>query len=217
MDIFDQILENLELERDLGTRTVEIDRALLVPPSAERKTSSLQDPVAAGEGAKASAVPEASGKTVAVSVSLPRRERPASPISVVSQNLKQDVVPVDNGVPAASDCDMAFFTGRPLSPAGMEAMEKVFAAVRRIKPGVTLCINEERKSRVCVLLGSDALLKRLPTARPVRGDWVTVNGVPAVMTFSPDYIFSHFREGSPNMDKAKREMWNDIRLAVARL
>ena len=112
---------------------------------------------------------------------------------------------------------MAFFTGRPLSPAGMEAMEKVFAAVRRIKPGVTLCINEERKSRVCVLLGSDALLKRLPTARPVRGDWVTVNGVPAVMTFSPDYIFSHFREGSPNMEKAKREMWNDIRLAVARL
>jgi len=51
----------------------------------------------------------------------------------------------------------------------------------------------------------------------VRGDWVAVNGVPAVMTFSPDYIFSHFREGSPNMDKAKREMWNDIRLAVARL
>lgn len=112
---------------------------------------------------------------------------------------------------------MAFFTGRPLSPAGMEAMEKVFAAVRRIKPGVTLCINEERKSRVCVLLGSDALRKRLPAERPARGRWVTVGGVPAVMTFSPDYIFSHFQKDSPNMEKAKREMWNDIKLAVARL
>ena len=30
MDIFDQILENLELERELGTRTVEFDRALLL-------------------------------------------------------------------------------------------------------------------------------------------------------------------------------------------
>jgi hypothetical protein len=37
------------------------------------------------------------------------------------------------------------------------------------------------------------------------------------MTFSPDYIFSHFQEGSSNMNKAKLEMWNDIKLAIARL
>lgn len=202
MDIFDQILENLELERDLGTRTVEIDRALLVPPPSGQRTGIPSGQAEADRPAK---VPE------------PRQERKEPAAPAVSRDPMRETGPEPHGVPAASDCDMAFFTGRPLSPAGMEAMEKVFAAVRRIKPGVTLCINEDRKSRVCVLLGSDALLKRLPTARPVRGDWVTVNGVPAVMTFSPDYIFSHFREGSPNMDKAKREMWNDIRLAVARL
>ena len=44
MDIFDQILENLELERELGTRTVEIDRALLVPPTVEKAPKSEPEP-----------------------------------------------------------------------------------------------------------------------------------------------------------------------------
>lgn len=179
MDILDQILENLELERDLGTRMVEIDRALLVPPSA------------------APAAPPATPKPV---------PEPASP--------------APNPVQAAAqqcDGDIAFFTGRELSAKGLEAMEKIFGAIRKIKPGVSIRMDEECKAKVCVLLGSDALKKRLPTARPMRGAWVSVDGVPAIMTFSPDYIFSHFQEGSPNMNKAKTEMWNDIKLAVARL
>lgn len=114
-------------------------------------------------------------------------------------------------------CDIVFFTGRPLSPAGTEAMEKIFAAIRKIKPDAVLCLNEDRKAKMCVLLGSDALLKRVPTARPVRGAWTSMDGVPAVMTFSPDYIFRHFQEGSPRMKDAKLVMWNDIKSAVARL
>lgn len=199
MDILDQILENLELERDLGTRTVEIDRALLVPPSAAPATPPPPTP--------AVAVPP---PQPARQVSAPAPSMPPTP---------PPPAPAPPARPAAPQCgtDIAFFTGRPLSAKGLEAMEKIFGAIRKIKPGVSISLDEERKARVCVLLGSDALKKRVPTARPMRGAWVAVDGIPAMITFSPDYIFSHFQDGSPNMNKAKTEMWNDIKLAVARL
>ena len=189
MDIYDQILENLELERELGTRTVEIDRALLLPPKLQAETPTPQ--------------PE------------PRTPQPETR----NQKLEPAIPPPT--VPAAPDtsegCDIAFLTGRPLSPAGAEAMAKTFAAMKRIKPDIQVVLNETRKPRVIVLLGSDALKKQMPTARPVRGKWIALNGVPAVMTFSPDYIFSHFQAGSPHERQAKSEMWEDIKSALARL
>ena len=96
-------------------------------------------------------------------------------------------------------------------------MAKTFAAMKRIKPDIQVALNESRKSRVIVLLGSDALKKLLPTARPVRGQWIQINGVPAMMTVSPDYIFSHFQAGSPHERQAKSEMWGDIKSAITRL
>lgn len=203
MDIFDQILENLELERDLGTRTVEMDRALLVPPAPEPV------PVKEAFAEARSAVPERPAP-------VPARPAP-QPASVQQSAPTIRPEPVPQSAPAAAACDIAFFTGRPLSPAGMEAMEKIFAAIGKMKPAASVCMNEDRKAKVCVLLGSDALQKRNPAARPIRGAWTSVDGVPAIMTFSPDYIFSHFQEGSPRMKDAKLVMWNDIKSVVARL
>jgi len=99
----------------------------------------------------------------------------------------------------------------------MEAMDKTFAAMRRIKPDIQVSINEQRKPRIVILLGSDALKKHLPGMRPMRGKWIELNGLPALMTFSPDFIFSHFQEGSPQMRQAKVDMWEDIKSAIARL
>ena len=181
MDIYDQILENLELERELGTRTVEMDRALLVPPRPEPpRISPAAVAAAAGGGAGAKA---------------------------------------DAGAPApaAASCDMLFLSG-PLSAAGLEAMRKTFAAMGKIRADVTVRLNEKVPAKVVVLLGSDALKGRsAPAERPARGRWMTVDGVPTLPTFSPDYIFSHFQEGSPGMAAAKRDMWNDIKTALARV
>lgn len=186
VDIYDQILENLELERELGTRTVEIDRALLVPP-----------PVAP--------VPEPEP----VHADSPKQEMP------LAASAKQKPTPA----PATDigDCDIAFFTGKPLSKAGGEAMQKIFAAIKQIDANIAVAMNEDRAAKVVVLLGSDALRKKLPTARPMRGNWVELGGVPAMMTFSPDYIFTHFQVGSPKMLEAKKLMWHDIKSAVSRL
>ena len=211
MDIFDQILEHLELERELGTRTVEIDRALLVPPKPEQdqRTPEVDDNSAKG----ASSGSEIDGDKRAISGGAGARggvdaEASASATSSVAET---------SALPSAA-CDMLFLSGRPLSAAGQEAMRKTVAALKKIKPDVTVRLNENVPAKVMVLLGSDALKGRSAvSARPVRGRWMTVEGVPALPTFSPDYIFSHFQEGSPGMVAAKRDMWNDIKAALARL
>ena len=125
--------------------------------------------------------------------------------------------PAGKGEACADVCDIAFFTGRPLSERGMEAMRKTFAAMRKIRPDIVIRLDEKCKSRVIILLGADALLKRQPTARPVRGAWIAIDGIPSIMTYSPDFIFGHFQENSPRMNKAKLDMWNDVKSAVARL
>ena len=208
MDIYDQILENLELERELGTRTVEIDRALLLPPKPE---SASAEP-AADKSASKPETPTPQPAAISPQPAVP------SPQPVVATPVASTPSAPSPAAPNSSGgCDIAFLTGRPLSPAGAEAMAKTFAAMKRIKPDIQVALNESRKSRVIVLLGSDALKKLLPTARPVRGQWIQINGVPAMMTFSPDYIFSHFQAGSPHERQAKSEMWEDIKSAITRL
>ena len=182
MDIFDQILENLELERDLGTRMVEIDRALLVPPKPVVSEPVTPEPAAKVAVGEVSAGPSAAAPTA-----------------------------------AAGECDILFVTGRPLSAAGLDAMKKTVAAMRKIRADLDVCINEDRRAKVVVLLGSDALRKRMPSMRPVRGKWIELDGRPAVTTFSPDYIFSRFQDGSQSMVMAKKEMWDDIKSAISRL
>ena len=198
MDIYDQILENLELERELGTRTVEIDRALLVPPKPS-------DAPAPAEPFASEPVPSSTA-----SVPVAKAAAPASPSA--SGSVPSSVTP------ASTACDILFLSGNPLTAAGQEAMRKTVAAMKKIKPDVTVRLNGAAKARVMVLLGSNALEGRTAiSVRPVRGRWMMVEGVPALPTFSPDYIFSHFQDGSPGMVAAKRDMWNDIKSALARL
>ena len=186
MDIFDQILENLELERELGTRTVEIDRALLVPPP-------IPPPPAKDE------------RRVEVPAAKPARAGgEACPQS------------------AAAALDVAFVSGGRLSPAGMEMMEKIIAAVKKLRSGVSVGIVDAAGgvagAKVALLLGSEASRTfNSGTSRIVRGRWITVDDVPALPTFSPDYILSHFDAGSAGMNAAKRELWGAVKLALARL
>ena len=197
IDIYDQIIENLELERDLGTRTVEIDRALLVPP----KPSDASAPASPSESALA-----------------PSGAAPAPAAEATAPSIASNSPVAGTPVSSSAACDMLFLSGRPLSAAGQEAMRKTFAAMKKIKADVTVRLNENVPARIIVLLGSDALKGRSAVAaRPVRGRWMAVDGVPALPTFSPDYIFSHFQDGSPGMAAAKRDMWNDIKAALARL
>ena len=199
MDIYDQILENLELERELGTRAVEMDRALLVPPEAA--------PIPA-----AKAIPDPGQSRIEAAPSGPMPP-PAS--QAAAERPPQGAA----GGKKTELVDIAFIIGKPLSAAGSEAMERTIAAMKRIRPELRAAVGQEicATARVTVFLGSDAMKRHLPAVRPMRGKWIELDGRPALMTFSPDYIFSHFQEGSPRMLEAKRDMWNDIKSAMARL
>lgn len=200
MDIFDQILENLELERDLGTRSFEMDRALLnIEPLKDAETQP----------------PAPSPQPPMASTQSPRDSQPATPTpqSSVSYHPSSDSQPS----PPNPSCDILFLTGRPLSEAGMDAMNKTFAFMRKTKPDISIAIDEKRSAKAIVLLGSSAAAKHMPGGRAARGTWTAIGGVPAIMTFSPDFIFNSFRPGSPGMLKAKKDMWNDIQSAMGRV
>ena len=196
MDIFDQILEHLELERELGTRTVEIDRALLVPPKDD-----VVPPKAEAEAPKVESVVKAAA------VEVKRAVKPSAPATA------------EQGEPSrpSQPCDILFLTAGGLSEAGMEAMRKTFAAMQKIRADVKVALDKDVKAKVVVLLGADALRKHMPSARPVRGTWMDFGGVPAITTFSPDFIFKNFQDGSAAMVRAKKEMWDEIKLAIGRI
>ena len=99
----------------------------------------------------------------------------------------------------------------------MDAMNKTFAFMRKTKPDISIALDENRSAKAIVLLGSSAAAKHMPGGRAARGTWTAIDGVPAIMTFSPDFIFSSFRPGSPGMLKAKKDMWNDIQSAMGRV
>ena len=185
MDIFDQILDSLELERELGVRAVEIDRALLVPPATTPPAPSHADVAAAPAPSHAEAPSRVSGPKV--------RER---------------------ATVETEACDILFLTGRPLSAAGMDIFAKMSAALVKMKPDLKVVLNGSGAAKTIVFLGSAALREKLPSVRPVRGSWMDVGGVPAVVTYSPDYILTHFQPDSPNMKKAKQELWNTVKSIV---
>ena len=214
MDIYDQILENLELERELGTRMVEIDRALLVPPKPQ-PVAPTPAPISDSLGSEAPVA--SSDRSKLQEQRIPEADSPAAVDGQRSTPSPETGSPQPSAVAAKPGSDIEFVTARPLSAAGMEAMAKTIVAMKRIKPDLQVSINEGRKPKLLIFLGSDAMKKFRPAMRPVRGKWVDLDGVPALMTFSPDYIFSHFQEGSPRMKEAKRDMWNDIKSAVARI
>ena len=196
MDIFDQILENLELERELGTRTVEFDRALLLGSG-----SVPAKPVAAAPVRQEEAVRQ----------SVPQR-KPATPAALMTPS-----APSTSAAPATAMLDIAFLTGAPLSSAGMEAMRKTVAYVEKLRPGVRVGVNEGRQARVIVLLGSDAMRAHAPNVRQPRGRWFRLGDVPAVLTFSPDEILTRFASGSAGMNAAKRDLGDAIKSALGRL
>lgn len=195
MDLFDQIIEALELERELGTRTVEIDRALLVAPSRENPPAAIKERAVAAE-----------------------KPAPAAALTPPATPAKAAPAPESgNAVRAAMGDvrDFAFFTGKPLTPAGEKLFGKMVAAM-----GYTLDrvrVNEDAPAKIIVLMGSDALRAHAPQAKKMRGQWFDIGGVPAVTTFSPDYILSHFIPDSPEMKTAKGETWSILKSALARL
>ena len=208
MTDFDEILgafeEALELERELGTRTVECDRALLVPmrpapPPAPRAPEAGAQPNRAGE---AGAQPNRAGVAA-----------PAKP-----------VVPAPPAAPArpGARVDFAFIPLEMPAGAAADLLEKMVAAMGYAMSAVTVvaagtAVKAPPAARVYVVLGSDAFRVFAPGQRAALGLWTEVAGVHTVVTYSPARILSYFGNDAEGLRKAKLQIWADLKSALARV
>ena len=74
------------------------------------------------------------------------------------------------------------------------------------------------RPKCLILLGNTAMRGLFPDTFMRRGQWQMYEGIPAIGTFHPAYIlrFDSVRD-SAGLRKAKTEVWNTLKLALARL
>ena len=248
MESFPEILtafeQALELERELGTRAVDCDRALLAPVSLKR-----QD----GRDLKVPKDPRDLKAPKGEMLVLPTTEELAActkcPLATLG---RQHVVP---GQGNANSPDFMFIGEAPgadedrqglafVGAAGqfltkmIQAMgytrEQVFIAnVCKCRPPnnrtpspqeMEACLPYLKRQiaairpKCIVLLGRTAMSGLFPTQRIRRGTWYEYAGIPVIATFHPSYIIRFDPTTDPmGLRAAKTEVWNTLKLALAKL
>ena len=203
MDVVEYILEGLEaaleLERELGVRTVEIDRGLLGATTVPRLPSQVSSPL---------------GGTVGLETKDLRRETPAG-------HKTRDVRPavVNQTIEQSSDSnikELVFLHDRPLAPAGVEMMAKILNALG--KPDAPIVVAPPvPQAKVTVVLGGLALKKYFPGMKGEPGQWQkTPDGRDVLITYSPAYIL-RFGTVTPAVQKIKQDMWTSLKAVRQRL
>ena len=192
MEVVDYILDGLEkaleLERELGVRTVEIDRALI---GASAKVSELQP------------------ARVSSSSRSPSGSRGSSdPSAVAPQTIKQSgnqtILP------------LVFLHDRPLSEKGVEMMAKILTALGKADAPIVVT-PPAPQAKVTVVLGGLALKKYFPGMKGEPGQWQkTPEGRDVLITYSPEYIL-RFGTVTPAVQKIKQDMWLSLKAVKQRL
>ena len=197
MNAFDCILDGLEqaleLERELGVRTVEIDRALL---------ADAKSPVS---GLATSPRKDVSRETPDVRREDTRRQTPDAN-QPISQSTNRRITP------------LVFLHDRPLSPKGVEMVEKIVQALGLTAESAPVVVAPPvPKAKVVVVLGGLALKKYLPGMRGEPGQWLrTPKGTDVLVTYSPEYIL-RFATVTPAVLKIKQDMWRSLKAVKQRM
>ena len=221
MAILDYILDGLEaaleLERELGVRTVEIDRSLLVSGEA------VSSPRASGEAV--SSPLQARGGSL--SSPLQGRGDPsirsgadtASPLPAASP---RPVPPVANRTLEQPSnqavSSLVFLHDRPLSPKGVEMMAKIVTALGLTAEKAPIVVEPPMpKAKVVVVLGGRALKRYFPELKGEPGMWIKLpEGREILITYSPEYIL-RFATVTPAVEKIKKDMWRSLKAVKQRV
>ena len=201
MSVIDYIIDGLEaeleLERELGVRFVECDRALLsAPVTVSAATVSATPAMTQGsmEPERAAAV----------------KRRPEPQSAAVSPALPPSA--------GAAAYDFVFLHDRALSAAGAEMIAKITGAMKRTPESAPLVTAAPLpQSRIYVVLGGNAMKKFFPGMRGAPGQWNRdESGRSVLVTYSPEYIL-RFGEDSPAVKKIKQDMWMSLKTVLQRL
>jgi len=195
--ILDGLEAELALERELGVRSVEIDRAVL----------SVSIPAQ-----PAAAPPRQAAAPVQAAV----HSQPRPPVRPAVLPLAS--APAPAVVKPGTLLDFVFLHDRPLSAKGTEIIEKITVAMG--KTSETAPVVHEKpipRARIYVALGSGALKKWFPGRSASPGTWMKSDkGVDIFVTYSPEY-FVRFTTVTPAVKKIKVDMWNSLKGVLQRL
>ena len=191
--LLDGLEAELELERELGVRVVELDRSLLATPQ-------VPSPVRAPSASSSNSHSHSSSSSNSSSRSNSNSPTPPLPHS---------------STPSLS---FAFLHDRPLSPSGIEMMAKIVTAMHETPETAPIVFTGERPpAKMYVVLGSEAMKKWYPGMRGAPGQWLRGrNGEDVLLTYSPEYLL-RFGAATPALMKLKREMWTSLKGVIQRL
>ena len=190
--VLDGLEAELELERELGVRAVEIDRAMLSPPPA------------AAPAVRAGVPPPAADV-----------RQPATDSELHAANREP---PAARHEPPTDSIDFVFLHDRPLSPGGIEMMAKIVTAMKKTAETAPIVFNGERPAaKAYVLLGSGALRKWLPGVKGAPGEWVKDQaGNSYLVTYSPEFIL-RMGPPTPAVKEIKMKMWTSLKGVMQRV
>ena len=256
-EILNAFEQALELERELGTRTVECDRALLAPVSAANPEPRTPNP----EPRATNPEPRTTNHEPRATNHEPRTANHALPTAAELTACtrcdlhglgRTHVVP---GQGNANEPDFMFVGEAPgadedrqglafVGAAG-QFLTKMIAAMGYTRdqvfianickcrppnnrtpspPEMAACVPYLKrqialvKPKCLILLGNTAMRGLFPDAFVRRGQWHTYEGIPAIGTFHPAYILRFDSARDPaGLRKAKLEVWDTLKLALARL
>ena len=193
--LLDGLEAELELERELGVRVVELDRALLATPQ-------VPSPVRAPSASSSNSHSHSSSSSNSSSRSNSNSNSSTPPL-------------LHSSTPSLS---FAFLHDRPLSPSGIEMMAKIVTAMHETPETAPIVFTGERPpAKMYVVLGSEAMKKWYPGMRGAPGQWLRGrNGEDVLLTYSPEYLL-RFGAATPALMKLKREMWTSLKGVMQRL
>ncbi len=174
----------LELERELGVRIVEIDRSLLKSVVGDSCSVIREEPSAAKSPPPAAKSPPPA--TI--------RRRPAV------------------GQQQSASHDFVFLHHRALSKGGIEMMAKIVTAMKKTPEEAPIVFTGDRpKAKVYVVLGGAAMKMWFPELRCAPGQWARgPAGEEVLVTYSPEYIL-RFGTVTPAVKKIKMDMWTSLK------
>ena len=222
----------LELERELGTRTVECDRALLAPGGA-RGARALPS------AATSAALPTAAELTACTRCDLHGLGRTHVVPGQGNAN-GPDFMFVGEAPGADEDRQGLAFVGaagqfltKMIAAMGYTREQVFIANICKCRPPnnrtpsppeMAACVPYLKrqiklvKPKCLILLGNTAMRGLFPDAPMRRGQWQMYEGIPAIGTFHPAYILRFDSARDPaGLRKAKLEVWNTLKFALARL
>ena len=200
MDVLDFILDGLEkaleLERELGVKSVEIDRGLLADGSVR--------PAVEGVGRNLGVDKIGKFDKIDRAVRVDKVDRPAAVNRTIEQSSDSNIK------------ELVFLHDRPLPPAGVEMMAKILNALG--KPDAPIVVAPPvPEAKVTVVLGGLALKKYFPGMKGEPGQWQkTPEGRDMLITYSPAYIL-RFGTVTPAVQKIKQDMWLSLKAVKQRL